>query len=237
MGPERAQRLGIELIDAGVGYHGTRSVPLQIGVARKFPLSSAVLKNVPVTVVPSLQGEQDFVIFGTNVLQQFLATLDYSNQRLILSTRGDAHLSKRHRAMLSDGGVEIPFYMWGDHYMFARGGFGDHKDLNFFIDSGLVSLAQLRQACFLTTAEHYMKWGVDPERAAKSHFEASLPISLGPLVQRDQFFATVQNPTWESFGGVRIDGLISHAFLKEYTWTLDFETHRYTFSQPRPSSP
>lgn len=36
--------------------------------------------------------------------------------------------------------MDVPFFVWGDHYMFARGGFGDHRDLNFFVDSGLVSL-------------------------------------------------------------------------------------------------
>ena len=32
-----------------------------------------------------------------------------------------------------------------------------------------------------------------------------------------------------SLGGVRIDGLLSHAFLKNYSWTLDFDKHRYIF--------
>ena len=125
--------------------------------------------------------------------------------------------------------------------MFARGGFGDHRDLNFFIDSGLVSLAQgtggLRQACFMATADQYREWGVDTKSTAKVHFETTLPISLGPLEQRDQFYVTVENPTWDSFGGVRIDGLLSHAFLKEYTWTLDFESRRYLFSRLQSGSP
>ncbi|MHC4153050.1 MAG: hypothetical protein ACYSSP_13280 [Planctomycetota bacterium] len=32
-----------------------------------------------------------------------------------------------------------------------------------------------------------------------------------------------------SFGGVRIDGLISHAFLSKYSWTIDFDKHEYIF--------
>jgi hypothetical protein len=34
---------------------------------------------------------------------------------------------------------------------------------------------------------------------------------------------------WQSFGGVRIDGLLSHDFLKAYAWTLDFDRGRYVF--------
>lgn len=241
MGPEVAQQLGIDLIDAGVGYQGTHSVSFQMGVVKQFRLGNAILKNVPVAVTPILEAPKDLVIFGTNVLQQFLATVDYPKERLILSPRDIPRLSERHRTMLGDGRVELPFYMWGDHYMFARGGFGDHKDLNFFIDSGLVSLAQgtggLRQACFAATADQYREWGVDTESTAKVHFETSLPISLGPLEQRDQFYVTVEKPILDSLGGVRIDGLLAHAFLKEYAWTLDFESHRYLFSRPQSSSP
>ena len=34
----------------------------------------------------------------------------------------------------------------------------------------------------------------------------------------------------QSFGGVRIDGLISHAFLKRFVWTIDFDTREYRFA-------
>lgn len=35
----------------------------------------------------------------------------------------------------------------------------------------------------------------------------------------------------QTFGGVRIDGLISHAFLKRYAWTIDFDSREYTFAR------
>jgi hypothetical protein len=34
----------------------------------------------------------------------------------------------------------------------------------------------------------------------------------------------------QRFGGVRIDGLISHAFLKRYAWTIDFDARLYRFA-------
>jgi hypothetical protein len=36
----------------------------------------------------------------------------------------------------------------------------------------------------------------------------------------------------QSFGGVRIDGLISHAFLKRFVWTIDFDAREYRFAAP-----
>lgn len=32
-----------------------------------------------------------------------------------------------------------------------------------------------------------------------------------------------------SFGGVRIDGLISHGWLKRYSWTIDFDRREFVF--------
>ncbi len=236
MGPSRAAALGIETIDAGTGFHATRQVALRRGIAREFRLGAAVLRNVPVAVLASLEGRQDLVIFGTNVLEQFLATIDYPNHRLILSPRADTTWRAQHLGMLPTRRTAVPFFLWGDHYLFARGGFGARRDLTYFIDSGLVSLAPgpngLRQACFITTPEQYREWGVDSIATTQRHFESPLPVSLGPLEQRDQFFATVADPTWTSFGGVRIDGLLSHAFLNRYAWTLDFTTREFVFGEP-----
>ncbi len=234
MSPERANSLGIDFAEAGSGKHGLREVPVKLGIANAFKLGDAVLENVPVAVLPSLSGSQDFIIFGTNVLEQFHSTLDYPRKRLILSPRDDDEFRKRHMQMLPGRRVEMPFYLWGDHYMFARGGFSDHRSLNFFIDSGLVKLgwsrSWLRQACFATTPAHYTKWGVEKDAAERELFQSGLPISLGELEQRDQLFTPTPELHVSSFGGVRIDGLLSHAFLKRYAWTIDFDRGVYVFS-------
>ena len=236
MGPERAKKLGIKLVEAGKGLHGAREVQLQIGMASSFTLGDAVLESVPVVGMPTLTGQQDFIIFGTNVLQQFHSTLDYPNKRLLLSPRGNKELTKKQMEVHKGKLIEATFYMWGDHYMFARGGFGKHRNLNFFVDSGLVALdsssGKLRQACFTATPEQYQKWGVKDDKTTKKFFECELPISLGPLAQTNQYFTTTPKTIAENLGGVHIDGLISHAFLKEYVWTLDFDRMRYVFSKP-----
>ena len=233
MSPEQAKKLGIKLVEGPRVFASTKLQRCYLGIAKRFQLGEAVLENVPVVALPELTGEQDFIIFGTNILEQFLSTLDYPNRRLILSDRNDEALCKEHLQMLPVKRFEVPFYMWGDRYMFARGGYGNHKDLNFFIDSGLVDLGEdtqgrIRQACFETTPEFYQSWGVDPNESKKKHFVSPLPISLGPLEQENQFFLSVKNT--QGFGGVRIHGLLSHAFLKRYAWTLDFSQMKYIFA-------
>lgn len=236
MSPTRAKELGIEVMPGGEGqFHGNREgVPMSHGIVGSFRLGEAVLENVPVIAIPTLVEQQDFIIFGTNVLQQFLSTLDYPSQRLILSPPGDSNQRLNHLAMLPRDHVEIPFYMWGDHYMFARGGVGAHQQLNFFIDSGLVSFhpdasGRRRQAAFVAPRDAFSEWGVDPAEVEKGVFELPLPLSLGPL-QQTGLIVIAKDGKWGHFGGVRIDGLLSHAFLKRYVWTLDFPNIRYIFS-------
>lgn len=236
MGPAKAESFGIKTVDADKGYHGTKLVPLEVGIADSFKIGDAVLKNVPVAVMPTFTGAQDFVVFGTNVIESFLTTIDYENKSMTLSLRGDDQQSKSHSKLLPKGATEVPFYLWGDHYMFVRGGFGKVKGLNFFVDSGLVSIAQeddgsWRQACFTATSSQFKKWGVNAESAKNEFFESDLPIRLGPLAQTGQYFTVINDPSWTDFGGVRIDGLISHAFFNKYSWTIDFDRRLYLFGK------
>jgi len=237
MGPDRAKELGIGVKEAGKGFHGPTETDLYKGLAKRFQLGAAVLENVPVGVLPTLTGHQDFVIFGTNVLQQFLSTLDYPGGRLILSPKGNATWRAKHMNMLPPDRTRVPFFMWGDHYMFARGAVGAHENLNFFIDSGLVSLhpspkGGLQQAAFSTSRERLLEWGIPEDEVAKNVIQLPVPLSLGPLKQEGILVVPGKVGT-SPFGGVRMDGLLSHAFLKEYAWTLDFENREYVFSMPK----
>jgi len=236
MAPARAEKLGIELIPGGKGMHGSRSVDIYHGIAKSFRIGDALFENVPVGALASLVGQENFIIFGTNILQQFLSTLDYPNKRLILSPRDNSQLRKEHLAMLPEDKVKIPFYMAGDHYMFVRGGVGEHRDLNFFIDSGLVSLhpgkGGIRQAAFTAPPNSFIKWGFKPEEVEKKVFDSHLPLILGPLEQEGHLVLAgrEEKDSWGKFGEVRIDGLLSHAFLKHYVWTIDFNKRIYIFS-------
>ncbi|MEW6745673.1 MAG: retropepsin-like aspartic protease [Planctomycetota bacterium] len=240
MGPDRAKALGIDLgLRSEAAYHGVQAVQSFAGIARTFTIGEALLENVPVVALASLVGQQDFIIFGTNILERFLATIDYRKEQLILSPSGDPELRKGHLAHLGTRATEVPFFLWGTHYMFARGRVGDRDDLNFFVDSGLVSLhpdgkGSVRRAAFRAAQADLEAWGLDPELVRKGVFESPVPLSLGPLQQTGLLFLAQGKPPVTSLGGVRIDGLLSHAFLRNTTWTLDFEKHRYLFHSGLP---
>lgn len=239
MGPDRAQALGIETVpgELSTAHLNLTRMRLAHGIADRFTLGDAVLTNVPVTVLPTLVGESDWVIFGTCILERFLSTLDYPNRRLILSRRGDAAATAAHLAQLPPESARVPFYLWGDHFMFARGNFGPQHDLNYFIDSGLVVIqpgvdGQPRQAAFTTSTKKLRAWGVPPDTIKRGFFEAPHPIGVGVLEQPGHYIVTGQAGD-QDFGGVRIDGLLSHAFLKRYAWTIDFDAMEYRFAEPR----
>ncbi|NUM53768.1 MAG: aspartyl protease family protein [Candidatus Hydrogenedentes bacterium] len=234
MGPERAKALGIETIDAGTdrAHLGNQVVRLEVGVADTFNLGGVRMHDVPVDVLSSLTGESDFVIFGTNLLEPFLSTLDYPRKRLILSPRNNPGANEAHAALLETEGARIPFYLWSDHFMFARGGFGTTNGCNFFIDSGLVyvqndSGGKPVQAAFTTSRAGFSRLGMGRHEVAQTIFPLARPIRLGALEQ-DGLYGVVGSGQYE-MGGVRIDGLLSHAFLKRYAWTIDFDERAYIF--------
>lgn len=186
---------------------GTRRAErLRTGAVCELRLGDAVLTNVPVVTLERLQGDQDVVVVGTNVLQCFLATIDQPARRLLLEPRGSRPPAT---------GVRIPFGLWGGHLMFVRAGLGKRDGLNLFVDSGLVQLTegdQPRQASLYT-------W----RRLSPG------PLRLGTLEQADPHVVRGRRIVPRSFGGVRIDGVLCNGFLRSYAWTLDFDRHEYIF--------
>jgi predicted aspartyl protease len=236
MGPDRARALGIKTVTYGTdrAHLTSMRVAVSYGIAERFVLGDAVLRNVPVDVLDTLTGDSDLVIFGTNLLERFLATMDYPARRLLLSKRGDLEAVAAHRALLPVEGVNVPFHLWGSHQMFARGGLGARNDLNWFVDSGLVSLhpdgiGGIRQASFTSSKRRFNQWGISGLEIRRGYFESPAPLRLGPLVE-ERPLMVVGAAGDQRFGGVRIDGLISHAFLKRFVWTIDFDTREYRFA-------
>lgn len=238
MGRARAVSLGIGVRDAGTGQHGANHVPMSFGIAKSFHIGDAVLSNVQVTVMDSLEGDQDFVIFGTNIIQPFLSTLDYSNSRMILSPRGNPELTRGHLAMLPGSRTEVPFYMWSDHYMLAQGRVGD-VDGYFFIDSGLVMILPWqgaeKQAALLANRSQYRSLRLDDGRL-KSNPIALPTLSLGGLTQEGHI-GVLNDACPKELGGVAIHGLLSHAYLSGYAWTIDFDRRIFTFTSAPASGP
>jgi hypothetical protein len=237
MSPEKARTLGITLIDGEMAFASLSFDRSYFGIAESFRMGKALLENVPVVAIPQLKGLTDRIYFGTNILEHFLATVDYPARRLVLSPRGNDGEKEKQLASLGARRAVVPFFLWGDHFMFARGAMGPEKDLNFFIDSGLFYVVadesgKIRRASMLAPRENCSRWGMSPQEARKGSFECQLPVSLGSVEQATPYIVPGPfGPIAENFGGVRIDGLLSNGFLGDYAWTIDFDRRVYLLSR------
>ncbi|MEU7151162.1 retropepsin-like aspartic protease [Streptomyces sp. NPDC045456] len=227
MSTRRATELGITSLPNGRSSHGVTRTQARTGTVREVKLGSATLTNVPVDILPTLTGPQDIVIMGTNLLERFLPTINTPAGHLLLTPRG------QHAPL---DGTRVPFYLWADHYMLARGGYGPRRDLTFFIDSGLVHLLEdehgtPRQAAVLATRSQYRSWGISRADLKTTSLKAAHPLRLGPLEQPGHLLSITptRSAPWSRFGGITVHGLLSQAFLAEYAWTLDFDRFEYTF--------
>jgi hypothetical protein len=236
LGRAAAEKYGIELGHEFDGMHAATAVKVSRGIAKELTFEGGPrFVNVPVDVMEDLG---DLVIFGTSLLERFLSTVDYPNKRFILTPRERVDLREAHLSLLPKERRTLPFSMWGDHYMFAKGSLGVHEELSLFFDSGLVAITVVDgkpvQAPFTASRQTLIPWGFDESRLAEKGFLPSGgALGAAGLSQPDAliFF----DPALEEdrdFGGVRIHGLISHAWLAEYTWTIDFDAMEYIFGVP-----
>lgn len=214
----RAKELGVETIACQQGMQAENRTKVcwsQVDLR----LGEVIGKNVPIVVIESLPGGFE-PILGTNLLQRFKAELDYPEKRLVLYPRNQP-FPKRERQCKT-----LRFYMWADHYMFAKGRFGDQDRLNFFIDSGLVAVAgNGRQAAIKVATEDLQAWGMPP---SEKIFDPKVGLGIGGLEQTGHLvihspLANVQS----NFGGVRIHGLLGHAWFRKYVWRMDFDARRF----------
>jgi hypothetical protein len=239
MSPEKARSLGIELRGGERAFAALSWERMSYGIAKSLRIGDAQLENVPVAAAPQLKGDLDRVYFGTCILERFFATVDYPSRRLILSPRDDERLKAEQLAMIAGDLSEIPFYLWGDHFMFARGSVGDERALNFFIDSGLFfaiadESGTVRRGSLLAAPDDCRRWGMSPAEAKKGYFECRSPVSLGAAMREEGAYivAGPMDVIEENFGGVRIDALLSNGFLRNYAWTIDFDRRVFSLTRP-----
>ena len=240
MSPALATRFGVRSAQCAQGFANLQAAQVCNGVA-DIELGPVRIANAPVAVVSSLPAEQLGVelgpVLGVNFLQHFLATIDAPNQRLLLSPRSSSAANAQHMALVAATRVEVPFLLWADHFIVARGGAGARRDLNFFVDSGLVAVAADGvQAGLLISQTEAAEWaGVTDPTAAGSITPLASEIWLGEAAHQDQRAMVLPDAAWASFGafgGISVDGLISYGFLKHYAWTLDFDRRVLVLARP-----
>ena len=238
----QARTLGIQYAGCGRAFAGLTTASVCYGIA-DLDLGTARVRNVPVHVhaedtlpiatVGSAFGAKVDLIIGTNVFAQFLTTIDAPGRRLVLSCRRDERARHAHLARLSGRPHHVPFILLGSHLMIARGAVGG-RPVNFFVDSGLAVFNHDQgQAGLLLSRAVLESWSVPDPDADRF---ANIPsIALGSAKRHDVTAFVVTNRMWRQFGDwshLDVTALLSHAYFKAYTWTLDFDRQMYWLHEP-----
>ena len=252
-----ASSLNIKAISTAKGtYAGGISVETGYGKLDSLSLNGVTIKSVPVILAPIKQFSAIYNneieidgIITTAILKQFLATMDYPNSRLILRPRNEAGriLLQQYKSRYKKT-KEVPFTLATSHFMTVKGSINGKESLNFFMDSGLAS-----EKTGLILLEQTMSFtGIPMPKAQKklndtdnvgglggsdfevSEFRAS-QFRLGDLPAEKNIWAEhgalEAAFNFEESRGFIMDGLVSHNFLKKYSWTIDFDRMKMIFAQ------
>lgn len=240
-----ADSLGIEIVAELMGmFAGGMEAKVGLAIADSLRLGSVVLHNVPVAVLPtapmSIGGHTVDGIVGTNLLRQFMSTIDYPGGRLVLRDPGGRSAESFYEEHGRNIVEEVPFYLASTHFMMAPGSLNGVEGLLFHVDSGLAG-----EPSFGTSEQTLRYVGIpvpDLETDGQEFrggggmtTSATFPVSqlgLGRLSQTDLVGAYGATPpqAYRMLGFIN-DGTISHGFLRSYAWTLDFSRMKMVFTR------
>jgi hypothetical protein len=243
--PVIASELGIEIVASMTGmFAGGMEAEVGFARANALKLGGVTLHSVPISVLPTgnmeIGGRQLDGIVGTGVLKQFLATLDYPNERLILRSPSGQAASAFLTDVADDALDEVPFYLQSTHFLMAQGSLNGVDGLVFHVDSGLAGTAAFgapRQTLDYVgipvpdVEVHADNVGGGGGGFATGTFEIA-ELGLGELRQASLVgsFGGLPPQSFMMLGFIQ-DGLISHNFLRQYAWTLDFERMVMVFTE------
>ncbi|MGL5514315.1 MAG: aspartyl protease family protein, partial [Sporomusa sp.] len=138
-----AASVGITSIAQQEGvYAGGKTAVTSYGIADSLTMNGVTVKSIPVSFGPDDVFDSDELvlggIIGTNVLQQFLSTIDYPGGQLILRSRNQEGRAALNTDLAPYKQVtELPFALAATHLMISQGSVQGKDKLNFLVDSGL----------------------------------------------------------------------------------------------------
>jgi predicted aspartyl protease len=170
---EFARELNVKPMGSVQGtFSGGQHAQVDDGRVDSLALGSWTLRNIPVGMLPLRSMSSGFGVkqingcIGTNVLYQFLSTIDYRTGELILRKKNAANLKRFDAAggppsppgagkrsawrnpqsnnqaagtgAPITNGIVVPMWMAGDHFMVAWGRVSTQPMSLFFVDSGLA---------------------------------------------------------------------------------------------------
>lgn len=228
-----AEELGVKPLGAAEGtFAGGQHAEVQNGRMDSLTLGEWTLKNLPVGMLPlrslskGLGVPQVNGCVGTNVLYQFLATIDYASGALVLRHKSAKSL-KQFEAAAKGGNVIVPFWIAGDHFMVASGRIEALPPTMLFIDTGLagagVKLAEsvLKQAG-IRLEEDKASTGAGGGGQFRMVPYVVKQVSLGSITEANVPGLYDGPFSWQHEFGFNLSGMVGHDFFKRYAVTFDF---------------
>ncbi|MDE2796651.1 MAG: retropepsin-like aspartic protease [Gemmatimonadota bacterium] len=215
---------------ARYAYTGGQTVEEPLGVAGTVRMGDVTLTNVPVIGATwKALGQTSDGVFTTQILKQFLSTMDYDNRRITLRERTPEALAEVMATFGDSPPVVAPFFMAGTHLMVAKGSLNGHEGINYFMDSGLamsMPMIVVDETVELLGLETNAIEGTDYfwvsiESHGLNGLVKGATQAMGNVFVEEDFF-------WRS--GFMLDALISHQYLWPLgSWTVDFDERVYYF--------
>ena len=216
--------------EARYAYTGGQTVEEPLGVAETVTMGDVTLTNIPVVGATwKALGQTSDGVLTTQMLKQFLSTMDYDNSRITLRERTPEALAQVMATFEDTPPVEVPFFMTATHLMFAKGSLNGHAGINYFMDSGLamsmpmivvdetVELLGL-QTNAIEGTEYF--WTSIESHGLNGLMKGATQAMGNVFVEEDPF--------WQS--GFMMDALMSHQYLWPLgSWTIDFDNMTYYF--------
>lgn len=238
-----ARELGIESVASSKEtYAGDVKVETLYGILDSMKLGSVTLESQPVNIANfgEFSALYDFPIsgiIGKGVFKQFLATMDYIDEKLILRPR-------KAQIQTSPNAVKEPFIDAGRHFTLCKSKING-KEVQLFLDSGLAIDASLllctqaMQYTGVTLLEKVNTAEIEIGGLGGNDFDAGFfnadTYQFGKLPEikdvRGLYGVFPDSYYFDKSMNTFVDGIVSHRFLKNYRWTIDYDAMTMTLDQ------
>lgn len=218
-------------------------------------LNTLTIKNVPVMFLELSQFDgmlsadeldyfglpEDFKvhgILGTKMMQQVLGSVDYVNGVFELRDKNIYNIADAISGA-SEFHSEFDFWLNEMHTLVARGTLNEH-DVTYWLDSGYASEAGVLLDTLayedLGIEKPNLEFEEDAVSGGGKGFESGQRLNseqagLAGLIMDDVGVGLDPNMSmyWEN--GMIVEGMLSHHYLRNYCWTIDFDTMKMSLSR------
>jgi len=230
-----AQEIGAHMAgEVAQEYAGGKKGMTGFGKVEAVQLGDVAVRDVPVSCLDmqpiaetAFAGRAIKGILGTGLLMQFLATLDYPRDRLVLSRNSDSAPATQ------PGDHVFPMWLVETHLIFVEGSVNGLEPQLMFIDTGLAGAGFHASQAILAKAGVSVDWSKAGLGAGGGGLTRGVEVSVAQVtlgrnahgIRKDNLKGVAFEEDLSLFRGslgFEVGGLVSHEFFRDHTVTLDF---------------